>query len=214
MADMTGEQPSADSTEHSAAPAPDLRVSHAERDEVVDLLREAAGDGRLTADELDERVEAALSARTGGDLAVLTADLPARSAEPGAQPKDLVKINQRFGSVERAGRWVVPRRMEIRLTAGNVKLDFTEAVITQDTLHIDVDLGFGGDLLLVTKPGIQVTTDDLIVRMGDIKVSRRTDPDAPVVLRVEVTGRVRGGDITVRYPRRPLGKRGRRDGSG
>jgi hypothetical protein len=53
---------------------------------------------------------------------VLTADLPARSAEPSVQPKDLVQINQRFGSVERTGRWVVPRRMEIWLAPGGVKL--------------------------------------------------------------------------------------------
>jgi hypothetical protein len=51
--------------------------------------------------------------------------------------------------------------MEIRLTAGNVKLDFTEAVINTGSLRIDVDLGLGGDLLLVTKPGIVVVTDKL-----------------------------------------------------
>jgi hypothetical protein len=178
----------------------------------VEILREAAGDGRLTAEELDERVEAALTARTGSDLAVLTADLPAPLAESSAQPKDLVKINQRFGDVERTGRWVVPRRMEIRLTAGDVKLDFTEAVITQDSLHIDVDLGLGGDLLLVTRPDIVVVTDDLTVRMGHIKVRpRRTGQDTPVILRVEVAGRVRGGDIVARYPRRTPGQWIRRE---
>ena len=61
-------------------PGPDFRVSHADRDQVVEILREAAGDGRLSADELDERVEAALAARSGSDLAVLTADLPVTAA--------------------------------------------------------------------------------------------------------------------------------------
>lgn len=187
---MTAEQP------------PDLRVSHADRDQVVEVLREAAADGRLTAEELDERVEAALTARTGSDLALLTTDLPASPAAAAVEPKDLVKIDQTFGSVERTGRWVVPRRMEIRLTAGNVKLDFTEAAMTNSTLHIDVDLGIGGDLLLVTKPGIVVTTDDLVVRMGDIKIRQRPDPNTPVIFRIEVAGRVRGGDIVARYPRR------------
>lgn len=204
---MTGEQSPAGDAAGRPGSAPDLRVSHKDRDQVVEILREAAGDGRLTADELDERVEAALTARTVSDLAVLTADLPTPSVESSAQPKDLIKINQRFGSVERTGRWVVPRRMEIRLTAGDVKLDFTEAVITQARLHIDVDLGLGADLLLVTKPGIVVTTDDLTVRMGDIKVRpRRTDQNTPVILRVEVAGRVRGGDIVARYPRRTPGQ--------
>ena len=194
--------------------APELRASHADRDQAVEILREAAGDGRLTAQELDERVEAALTARTGSKLAVLTADLPAPRVDPSLEPKDLVTINQRFGSVERMGPWVVPRRMDIRLTAGNVKLDFTEAVIQQDSLHIDVDLGFGGDLLLVTTPGIVVTAEDLNVRMGDIKIKHRSDPDTPVILRVEVTGRVRGGDIVARHPRRTLGQRMRRGDPG
>jgi hypothetical protein len=55
---------------------PQLRASHADRDLAVDVLCAAAGDGRLTAAELDERLEGALTARTIGELAALTADLP------------------------------------------------------------------------------------------------------------------------------------------
>ena len=60
-----------------------LRASHVDRDQVVELLRVAAGDGRLTAEELDERLEAALTARTYGELAALTTDLPAYQIPPG-----------------------------------------------------------------------------------------------------------------------------------
>jgi Domain of unknown function (DUF1707) len=202
---MTAEQPPTDSP---ATPA--LRVSHAERDQVVELLQEAAGDGRLTGDELDERVEAALAARTRADLDGLTADLPA-PARP-AQ-KELVKINQRFGETERKGRWVVPRRMEIKATAGDVTLDFTEAVITSDTVAIDVDLGFGASMTLVTRPGIVVLTDDLSQRMGDVTVRqpREFQPDVPVILSIELSGRLHGGDILVRPPRRTLGQWVRRE---
>lgn len=119
----------------------------------MEVLRDAAGDGRLSASELDQRVEAALTARTGSELAALTADLP---AAPGREAKELVRIDQRFGEVARTGRWVVPKRMEIKATAGDVTLDFTEAVITHDTLHIDVELGIGADLVLVTRPGVEV----------------------------------------------------------
>ena len=58
----------------------DLRVSDAERERVAQRLRLAAGEGRLTLEELDERVEAAYAARTGSDLAELTADLPEAGA--------------------------------------------------------------------------------------------------------------------------------------
>ena len=54
-----------------------MRASQEERDRTVDLLREQAGAGRLELEELEQRVEAALAARTRGELAQLTADLPA-----------------------------------------------------------------------------------------------------------------------------------------
>jgi Domain of unknown function (DUF1707) len=194
---MTAE-PAPTDDRHEPGAQPALRASHADRDRTVDALRDAAGDGRLTAAELDQRVESALTARTGSELAELTADLP---AEPGQQAKELVRIDQRFGDVARTGRWVVPQRMEIKAAACDVKLDFTEAVITHGTLHIEVDLGIGADVLLVTKPGIVVDADDLTVRMGDVKIHHATDP-APVALRVVLTGRVRGGSLTARFPRR------------
>ena len=119
-----------------------------------------------------------------------------------------MKISQRFGDVERKGRWVVPRRMEIQATAGDVQLDFTEAVITVPTLQIKVDLGFGAGLTLVTQPGIVVLTDDLSARMGDVTVRQPRDaqPDVPVILSIELSGRLHGGDILVRPPRRPPGQ--------
>ena len=113
-----------------------------------------------------------------------------------------MKIEKRFGTVEWLGTWLVPRRMEIRLTVGNAKLDFTDAVITHDQLSIDVDLGIGGDLLLITKPGIVVVANDVLVRMGEIKVRpAKQDPEFPVTLRVDISGKLRGGDLEVRYPR-------------
>jgi hypothetical protein len=178
----------------------ELRVSHADRDRVVETLTAAASEGLLAADELDDRVEAALSARTRGELAVLTADLPPSGIE--RQAKDLIRIDQRFGDVTREGQWVVPRRMEIKLTAGDVTLDFTRALIIRDTVRIDVDLGLGGDLTLVIRPGIVVDTDGLTGRLGDVKVPPAADPHAPVILRVELVGRVRGGGVVARFPRR------------
>ena len=53
-----------------------LRASDADRDAVIDRLREAAGEGRLEPDELEQRIDGALRARTYGDLAGLVTDLP------------------------------------------------------------------------------------------------------------------------------------------
>lgn len=182
----------------------DIRASHADRDQVVDIIRDAAAEGRLTPQELDQRVESALVARTLRDLAALTRDLPdhPRRTDLPIPAKDVVRIEKRIGTVEWNGTWVVPRRMEIKLTVGNAKLDFTNAMIAQDRLILDVDLGIGGDLLLTTRPGIVVVANEVIVRMGELKIRPpRQDPNHPVDLLIEVTGRLRGGDLVVRYPR-------------
>ena len=151
---------------------PELRASHDDRERAAEIIRIAAGDGRLDADELDERLERALTARTTGELAVLTADLPAVPGAAAAQPKDVVEIRCMGGNAGRRGRWVVPRRMEITATGGNVKLDFTEAVITVPTLHIDATVR-GGNLILVTRPGLEVDTDGVTTSAATCGPGRR-----------------------------------------
>jgi hypothetical protein len=187
-----------------AAPG-ELRASHQDRDRVAELLRIAAGDGRLTAEELDERLEKALTARTYGELAALSRDLPAvpgfSAGRPAAEPKSVIRIDRRSGSAKRDGRWLVPQRIEVRVTSGHVKLDFTEAVITQSSLQIDADVR-SGSLKLVTKPGIVVDTDDVAVRSGSVKVRAPWGPEVPVILQIQVSGKVGSGHITARPPRR------------
>jgi Domain of unknown function (DUF1707) len=53
-----------------------IRASDADRERVIARLRDHFAEGRLTRDELDERITAALNAKTFGDLRVLMADLP------------------------------------------------------------------------------------------------------------------------------------------
>ena len=65
-------------TEERRMPADDKRASDAERDRVVSDLRAHGAEGRLSIEELDERIAAALAARTRADLAPLLADLPRR----------------------------------------------------------------------------------------------------------------------------------------
>ncbi len=70
-----------------------MRASDADRDRVVEHLRTAAGEGRLEAAELEERVGTALAARTAAELEPLTADLPA--PVPRSRPR---RPSRRVGS--------------------------------------------------------------------------------------------------------------------
>ena len=188
-----------------APPPGELRASYQDRDRVAELLRTAAGDGRLTAEELDQRLEAALTARTYGELAALTRDLPpAAGLALGAAvpaPKDMIRLDSHSSSLKRDGHWLVPRRMEVGVTSGSVTLDFTEAVLAQTLLQIDADVR-SGSLTLVTKPGVVVDTDEVAVRSGTVKVRAPWSSEIPVVLRIQVSGKVGSGSIVARPPRR------------
>ena len=63
-----------------------IRVSDADRERVADRLREHFAEGRLSADELDERITATLSAKTFAELRRVTTDLPDPEPAPGAAP--------------------------------------------------------------------------------------------------------------------------------
>jgi hypothetical protein len=187
----------------------ELRASHADRDQVVELLRVAGGDGRLSPEELDDRLERALTARTYAELAALTSDLPATLGAavvpPGAvsaTPKDLIRIHVRGSGVRRDGRWVVPKELDVKVKGGGVTLDFTEAVITQPLLRITAEVR-GGGLTLITRPGIVVDAGDISVHGGSVTLPEPPGPDVPVQLRVEIAGSVHGAGITAGPPPPP-----------
>jgi Domain of unknown function (DUF1707) len=189
----------------------ELRASHADRDQVAELLRVAAGDGRLSPEELDDRLERALTARTYAELAALTADLPATPGAavvpPGAgamsaTPKDLIRIHVHGSSARRDGRWVVPRELDIKVRGGTVTLDFTEAVITQPLLRITAEVT-GGGLRLITRPGIVVDAGDISQHGGSVTLPEPPGSGVPVQLRIEIAGSVHGAGITAGPPPPP-----------
>ncbi|RVU19871.1 DUF1707 domain-containing protein [Streptomyces antnestii] len=170
----------------------ELRASHEDRDQVVERLTVAAGDGRLTADELDDRLGAALTARTYGDLAALLADLPEAGLAWGA-PKDVSRIVVGGASERRAGDRVAPGRLEIASRSGSVLLDFTQTAVAVPTLEIEVAVRSGSVTLLM-----QPHADDVRVRGGGVGDQVGPGAETPARLRIEVTGEVDCGRVTVR----------------
>lgn len=112
----------------------DLRASHEDRDFTVERLRIAAGDGRIDAEELDQRIEAALSARTYGELAAIVKDLPesaeasARAVARRAESVASRAITLAHSSTTRTGAWLVPQELVITGGHSSIWLDFSEAV--------------------------------------------------------------------------------------
>jgi hypothetical protein len=194
--------------------SPVLRASDADRDRVIELLRAAVADGRLDPAEFDERVDAALAARTIGALAPLTADLIAvpgsggalmlpRAGTPAEPAAELLTISERHGSVRRDGRWTLPHRLALRTAWCDVMLDLTSAVRTGPELVIELRVR-GGDVDLVLAPGMVVDANELAVRYTELAISRDAGDNTPETLCVRLVGRMRHGRISTRWiaPRR------------
>lgn len=179
-----------------------MRASYEDRDQVVEQLRVAAGDGRLTAEELDERLESALTARTYGELEVLLTDLPASPgvSAPAPDAKELVSLKIGHGNIRRDGRWAVPRRLVVENRHGNVVIDFSNATISQPTLDLSVSLGHG-NVLLIVPPGVTVDVDDIAIGHGKIRQRVPRESGIPAKLLITVSGSMRHGNFTVHRAR-------------
>jgi hypothetical protein len=183
-------------------PAPrDLRASDADRERVVAVLNAALSDGRLTAQEHDERVDAALRARTLGDLAGLTTDL----VMPGGQPirlHDEGAVSALFRKESRGGRWVVPPVVTVNVVGGEMTLDFREAILSDRHTVVQAHVA-GGTLRLFVPDGVTVTVEGTMVfgRQKGAAASNVPPPlDAPLI---EVRALALLGEILVKTPPKP-----------
>lgn len=194
-----------------------IRIGHAERDEAVEALRVAAGEGRLTLDELDERIEGALRARTRGDLRGVLDDLlpphalgavvapVAHSGTPVGAPgwswEDPLVLTARWDDVARAGAWEVPPFLELNPVAATVKLNFVDARAPHEIIDVHL-LGGAGDAVLVVPQ--EWGADISRVQRGGLgtvktQVSDRPNGRHPLMI---VRGRVGLGNLRVRHPNR------------
>lgn len=183
-------------------PAPrDLRASDSDRDRVVALLAAALGDGRLTPDEHSERVTAALSARTLGELARLTTDLAAPADQP-VRVDDGRMVSGVFGTEIRDGRWVVPPVLTCSAVCGEVEVDFRQALM-QERHVVLYAYALCGRVRLIVPAGVEVVMGGTVLlgrRRGATAVALPAETDVPVI---EVRSFVVAGEVLVRTPPRP-----------
>ena len=195
----------------------DLRVSDADRHAVADILREAAGEGRLDIDELEERLEETYRAKTYADLEPITRDLPvAGQMPPAAAPAAAVPVVYGRGdasdsasaflsNVQRKGVWMVPQHLSVNAVLGDADIDLREAHYAAREVVINAT-SILGSVKVTVPPHVHVIVEGNGI-LGDFKEPSAKVPevlssDSPVV-------RVRGvavlGDVTVRRrgPRGP-----------
>src|SRR5512142_2970732 len=173
-------------------PAKAARAADADRESMALRLRDAAAEGRLDLNELEERLAAAYAAKTRGELDALIADLPATQA-PELEP---LVLRTKSGSLRKRGFWRVPSRISAECSSGSVKIDFTQAECRHREVAVELSAGSGSVLLIVPK-GWAVRLDQASASSGSIKsrVDELPDAGAPTL---RVRGTVRSGSIRAR----------------
>lgn len=136
-----------------------MRISDADRHRVAEVLREAAGEGRLDLDELDERLEAAYAAKVYGDLVPILVDLPTGqvdlpqvstpSLRPPGQPVPAnVPTHESslaiLGGQDRKGTWAISPTHNAFSLMGGITLDLREAVFVARETVINATTIMGG----------------------------------------------------------------------
>jgi DUF1707 SHOCT-like domain len=181
-----------------------LRAADADRDRAIEVLAGATAEGRLTQEEYSERSETALSARTLGELAALTADIPSVPAR-GDVAAVAEEITAVLGNESRKGAWVVPPHLTVRSVLGDCHLEMQHAVIRQRVTTIDATVRLGSMTIFVPD-GIEVRMSGrAVLGAKSSQLRRAPHPGAPVI---EVRCDVLLGSVTVRRPTFLMGLRG------
>lgn len=174
-----------------------IRASDAEREAVVERLRIASVEGRLTFEELAERSEAAYTAVTRGDLDHITDDLPGLGA-PGANPAP-VQVKRKFSAVMGDCKERIVGRIDGPLEAvsvmGDVELDLRGAQVPTGEVSISATAVMG-DVKIIVPDGVSVELTGHAF-LGDRKVAvREPHPGARVPV-VRVTAHAVMGDVKI-----------------
>ncbi|MEU0990844.1 DUF1707 domain-containing protein [Streptomyces sp. NPDC005953] len=165
-----------------------------DRDKAVERLQEAYAEGHISHEELDERLQRALTARTRGELAPALAALPAQKAATSST------IAVASGRIKRRGVWRVPRNLKVESAFGRVHLDLSRAVIEHPVIDIELQLGTGRARITVPRDAI-VDVEGLHTGWKDVRYRARQSsrPDAP---QIRISGAMGFGRLKIRHARR------------
>ena len=203
-------------------PARDLRASDADREQVAEVLRKAAGEGRIELAELDERLAAVYAARTYADLEPLTRDLPPDGESPlPPMPVSVQRAEaaERFGGVptssggfalmsgfERKGRWVVPRVFRSFVFMGGGEIDLRQARFADNPVTIHAWAVMGGIEIVVPEDAEVHITGLGIMGGFEHRAAGEGAEGAPTII-VKGMAIMGGVDVTRKPPEEELRRR-------
>jgi hypothetical protein len=188
-----------------------MRISDADRQRVADVLRDAAGEGRLDLDELEERLELTFQAKTYGELVPITLDLqatgPVPHPHPGAAPvrrtpSSVPAVGHNssvaiMSECKRQGVWSVPEHHSAFAMMGGVLIDLRQAQLSAHETLINASAVMG-EVKVIVPADMHVVMDGTPI-MGEYsqakdKVAADIGPGSPVV---RIRGMALMGSVTV-----------------
>ena len=163
-----------------------LRVSDAERDETLRILGEHASVGRLTLDELEERSGRALAAKTRGELATLTGDLPQEAGQgrpaPAPAKKPVRWMVAIMSGSHRRGRFRAVGSINAVAIMGGDEIDLREAEIEGGELTLNLFALMGGaNVYIPDSVELDVGGFSLMGGNTEIGAERPARPGSPVI---------------------------------
>ncbi|SBU97946.1 protein of unknown function (DUF1707) [Streptomyces sp. Ncost-T6T-1] len=164
----------------------------------MEQLRDAAAEGRIDLDELDSRLEQALTAKTYAELAVLTADLPKSPSVAVDNQPPLVLKGGMYGASRGPGRWEVPGHVIAHAGVGGVSLDFTRVECRLAEVVVEA-YGETSGVTIVIPDGWVADTTGMDRGFGGLK--DRTTPDRfPGTPLIRLTGSGGMAGVVIRHP--------------
>jgi Domain of unknown function (DUF1707)/Cell wall-active antibiotics response 4TMS YvqF len=176
-----------------------VRASDSEREAIVERLRAASAEGRLSLEELVGRTEAAYSAKTRGELAKVTVDLPEQEqGSPPAtrQPAHSQRMVSVFADVSRRGWWRAEGTVSPMTVFGDVELDLRQAAVPTGQVQISAVAPFG-DIEVIVPDGVIVELSGFSL-FGRKKVDVRRSSSVHAAPVVRVQGFTVFGSVLVR----------------
>jgi hypothetical protein len=165
-----------------------------DRDATLDMLARAVADGRLTMEEYENRITAALTARTFADLDTVVSDLPEDAPRPAPLVAADDNITAIFGNETRKGQWTVPVHFSVTSIFGDCHIEMKQARLQGPVVRIDA-IAFFGSVTILVPDGIDVRlTGPAFFGSKSVKL-RRARAGAPV-LNVRCT--ILFGSVTVK----------------
>jgi hypothetical protein len=184
---------------------PALRASDADRERHAEILRTATGEGRLTMEELDERLDHVYASKTHAELERLIVDVVV-PGDHGVSMAKRMPVNRRESGTnwlvsvmsghDRKGRWRVGRHLKVINVMGGSDLDLNDAELVDDDVQMTVfSLMGGADVRVPESLNVECSEFAFMggngIRLGET----RPDPGGPT-LHLRVISIMGGTDVT------------------